>query len=237
MSDWKKRHGEVIVSFVKYLNAKTKDFILKGGTALSLCYYLDRFSMDIDLDGRIKGLIVLVEGYCTENGYSYRVAKDTATVERCFIDYGNKGRPLKVEVSYRRKTIPTEETVVVDGITVYGIEQLCVMKTNAYAGRDKIRDLYDVAFICSNYFDRLSTQTIALLRGAVEHKGIAQFDYVVRNQPDELIDIDKLAEDFLKMYDRVGLLLDENEQEILRNGTDHDEHCDHEDDEALVNFR
>jgi len=232
MSDWKKRHGEVIVSFVKYLNAKTNDFILKGGTALSLCYCLDRFSMDIDLDGRVKGLVALVEGFCAENGYSYRVAKDTATVERCFIDYGNKGRPLKVEVSYRRKTIPTEETVVVDGITVYSIEPLCVMKTNAYSGRDKIRDLYDVTFICNNYFDQLSPQAIALVRGAVEHKGIAQFDYVVRNQPDELIDIDKLAEDFLKMYDRLGLLLDENEHELLRNGAVPDGHYDQEDDDG-----
>jgi len=219
MSDWRIQHGEIIVSFVKYLNAKTNDFVLKGGTALSLCYSLDRFSMDIDLDGRAKGLTALVEEYCSENGYSYRVAKDTATVERCFIDYGNKGRPLKVEVSYRRKIIPTEETITVDGVTVYGIEPLCVMKINAYAGRDRIRDLYDVTFICNNYFDKLSTQTVALLRGAVEHKGIAQFDYVLRSQPDELIDSDKLAEDFLKMYDRLGLLFDENERELIENGT------------------
>ena len=219
MSDWRIQHGEIIVSFVKYLNAKTNDFVLKGGTALSLCYSLDRFSMDIDLDGRAKGLTALVEEYCIENGYSYRVAKDTATVERCFIDYGNKGRPLKVEVSYRRKIIPTEETITVDGVTVYGIEPLCVMKINAYAGRDRIRDLYDVTFICNNYFDKLSTQTVALLRGAVEHKGIAQFDYVLRSQPDELIDSDKLAEDFLKMYDRLGLLFDENERELIENGT------------------
>ncbi len=90
--------------------------------------------------------------------------------------------------------IPPEETAIINGIRVYGVEQLCVMKANAYAGRDKIRDLYDLAFLCNNYFNQLSPQTAALLRGAVEYKGIAQFDYVVRNQPDELIDSDKLAE-------------------------------------------
>jgi predicted nucleotidyltransferase component of viral defense system len=184
---------------------------------------LDRYSEDIDLDGREKGLAALVEGFCKENGYSYRVAKDTNTVERCMVDYGNAGRPLKIEASFRRREIPGEETAVIDGVLVYNIEPLCVMKVNAYAGRDKIRDLYDLAFICNNYFDRLSTQTVALLRGAVEYKGMAQFDYVVKNQPDELIDNEKLAGDFLAMYDRLGLLLDESEEEIISNMESSDE--------------
>jgi predicted nucleotidyltransferase component of viral defense system len=213
--DWRKQHGEVIASFMKYLNAKANDYILKGGTALYLCYELDRFSEDIDLDGKQKGLISLVDNYCVDNNYSYRVAKDTATVERCFIHYGNVGRPLKIEASYRRREIPAEEVEVINGIWVYGIEPLCVMKTGAYAGRDKIRDLYDVTFILNNFIDRLSSPTIALVRSAVEYKGIAQFDYVVRDQPDELIDNDKLAEDFLHMYERLGLLLDEDEHTLL----------------------
>jgi hypothetical protein len=231
MRDWRKRHGEVIVSFVRYLNAKTDDFILKGGAALYLCYNLDRFSEDIDLNGKVKGLAAVVDGYCAEKGYSYRTAKDTATVERCFINYGNVGKPLKIEASYRRMEIPSEETEMVNGIRVYGIEPLCVMKINAYSGRDKIRDLYDVTFICNNYFDRLSPQTIALLRGAVEHKGIAQFDYVVRNQPDELIDSDKLASDFLTMYNRLGLLLDENERELLENASEPGRYYEPEDED------
>jgi len=45
----------------------------------------------------------------------------------------------------------------------------------------------------------------------------------VRNQPDELINIDKLAADFLTMYDRLGLLLDENERELLSNGLEFSE--------------
>ena len=219
MKDWKKRHGEVIASFLKYLNAKSDNFVLKGGTALFLCYRLDRFSVDIDLDGIGKGLVAPVEGFCRENGYAYRVAKDTATVERCMVDYGNAGKPLKIEASYRRREIPEEETETVNGIRVYCIDPLCGMKINAYSGRDRIRDLYDLTFIFNNYYDKLSPQTIALLRGAVAHKGIAQFDYVVRNQPDELIDSEKLADDFLMMYDRLGLLLDESERELLENGS------------------
>ena len=212
--DWRKQHGEVIADFMKYLNGKTSTFVLKGGTALYLCYRLDRVSEDIGLDGREKRLTAFVKGFCEKNGYSYRVAKDTAMVERCFVNYGIVGKPLKIEASYRRMEIPIEETKVINGIRVYDIDSLCVLKTNAYSGRDKIRDLYDVTFICNNYFGSLSPQTVALLRSAVEYKGIEHFDYVVRNQPDELIDNDKLASDFLKMYDRLGLLLDENEKKL-----------------------
>jgi len=231
MSDWRKLHGEVIAAFVRYLNAKTGNFILKGGTALYLCYRLDRFSEDIDLDGREKGLIALVESFCAENGYLCRVAKNTDMVERCMVHYGNTRKPLKIEASYRRREIPAEETQLINGIKVYGIEPLCVMKVNAYAGRDKIRDLYDVTFICNNYFDKLSLQTVALVRGAVGHKGVAQFDYVVRNQPDELIDSDKLALDFLTMYDRLGLMLGKNERELIENGMDSGGNAEPEDEE------
>lgn len=219
MRDWRKQHKEVMLSYLKYLNAKTETFILKGGTALYLCYDLDRFSEDIDLDGKEKGLAALVDAFCSKRGFTYRVAKDTPIVERCFINYGNERRPLKIEVSYRRAEIPAREVETINGIKVYVIDSLCGMKINAYAGRDKIRDLYDLTFICNNYFERLSHQTIALLRGAVEYKGIAQFDYVVRNQPDELIDTDKMAEDFLKMYDQLGLLLDEGERDLIENGS------------------
>ena len=53
----------------------------------------------------------------------------------------------------------------------------------------------------------------------------------MRNQPDELIDSDKLAGDFLKMYDRLGLMLDEGERELLQNGSESGEYDEPEDDE------
>ena len=223
MSDWRIQHGKVISDFMAYLNGQTNGFVLKGGTALYLCYNLDRFSEDIDLDGRAKGLIDLVSGFCEKYGYPFRIAKQTDVVEKCFVNYGNEGKPLKIEASFRRKEIPENETDRINGILVYRIEPLCVMKTNAYAGRDKIRDLYDVTFICNRYFDSLSPQTVALVRGAVEYKGVEQFDFIVKDQHDELIDNEKLASDFLNMYDRLGLLYSEEESRSLN--------------ETLFNFR
>jgi predicted nucleotidyltransferase component of viral defense system len=215
MTDWRDAHGKAIKAFTQYLNKKTVAYILKGGTALYLCYHLDRFSEDIDLDGRERALIEIVDGFCAENGYTYRVAKDTETVQRCLMNYGNPEKPLKIEASYRRREIDDEEITRINGIQVYNIESLCVMKSNAYVSRDKLRDLYDVAFICNNYYDQLSPQARALLRSAVEHKGVEQFDYITRQQSDALIDPEKLADDFLKMYDRLGLLMDERESRML----------------------
>jgi predicted nucleotidyltransferase component of viral defense system len=215
VNDWRERHSQVMAAFLKYLNENGGGYVLKGGTALSFCYRLDRFSEDIDLDGVERTLIETVGTFCCVNGYEYRIAKDTETVQRCMVNYGNKSKPLKIESSRRRREIDATETTVINGILVYNIDTLCVLKTYAYSNRDKIRDLYDIAFICNNYFNLLSRQTATLLRTMLEYKGLEHYDYITQNQPDTLIDPDKLADDFLKMYDRLGLLLNETERTIM----------------------
>ena len=141
MKDWRIQHGEEIKHFVHYLKSISNDYILKGGTALALCYGLDRFSEDIDLDAKNKGIIPIIEAYCIKNKYSLRVSKDTHIGERCFINYGNDERPLKIETSHRRKDIPADELNIVNGILTYKIDPLCIMKTNAYLNRDRTRSL------------------------------------------------------------------------------------------------
>ena len=50
------KHLEIIKEFLNTLsqNNYAKDnFTLKGGTALLMCYGLDRFSTDIDLDSHL----------------------------------------------------------------------------------------------------------------------------------------------------------------------------------------
>jgi predicted nucleotidyltransferase component of viral defense system len=215
MKDWKLEHRKVIDSFLKYLNEASEAFVLKGGTALLLCYGLDRFSEDIDMDGQDTDIESIVSSFCENKGFTYRVGKDTATVKRYFLNYGNIGKPLKVEVSFRKKHISADETRKINGILVYDIDTLCRMKTNAYSSRDKIRDLYDVTFICNHYYDDLSSQTISQMQEALSYKGIEQFDYILREQQDELIDENKLAADFLLMFDKLELLYDEREKDIV----------------------
>lgn len=205
--EWRKEHYEVIKKFLLYLNKKTEDFILKGGTSLLVCYNLDRFSEDIDLDGKNnRNIKKLIDDFCRENNYTYRIAKETDTVKRFMINYKNIERPLKIEVSYRRKEIKESEITKINGILVYNINEICLMKASAYSGRDKIRDLYDICFICNNYWNELSEDVKSFIRIAIEYKGLEQFEYIIKDQKDELIDNKKLEDDFLKMYDKLGIL-------------------------------
>lgn len=218
VKEWQTNHGNFIHAFLLLLNKQTDQFVLKGGTALSLCYGLDRFSEDIDLDGRKQDIKEIVKRFSGNHGISYRVAKDTPTVKRCIIDYGNNLHPLKIEVSYRNKNLDLEEAskdwTQINGIKVYGIDALARMKAMAYQGRDKIRDLYDLSFIVNNFYDDLSHQSKGMIRDTLSYKGIEQFDYLVATQQDPLIDKDRLAEGFLKMHEKLGLLMDKEEQEI-----------------------
>lgn len=214
MNDWRIEHRKAIDGFLEYINNKTDKFILKGGTALLTCYNLDRFSEDIDLDGKSKNIENHVKKFCDSKGYSYRIAKDTDTVKRYMVNYGNDSKPLKIEISFRKRVIDDSEIDKINGIMVYNINTLCLMKTNAYIGRDKIRDLYDVSFICNNYLDKLSPIVISNLRNALDYKGLEHFDYIVNQQKDELIQNSKLVDDFLQMYEKLDLLQNDSEKDI-----------------------
>jgi len=223
MKNWQEDHKRVMTSFLKILNQESDKFILKGGTALSMCYRLDRFSEDIDLDGTQKGIKEIVDKFCDKNGYTFRTAKDTNTVQRYFINYGNKSKPLKIEISYRRKEIPENEIIKINGINTYTINVLCIMKNNAYLNRDQIRDLFDLSFIINNYLNQLDPSTILMVQSALQTKGVEQFDYLVNTQSDDLIDNDMLETNFLKMYEKLGLLTDD-EDSISLESEDINEH-------------
>ena len=141
------------------------------------------------------------------------------------INYGYIRKPLKVEISFRKKIILPDEVTKIDGIVVYKIDSLCVMKTNAYVSRDKIRDLHDLVFICNKYWNELPPHTKSVVRNAVEFKGIEQFDYLIKDQKDDLVDIEKLAEGFLEMYDNLGLLYDERERQIMAGSCSISDEC------------
>jgi predicted nucleotidyltransferase component of viral defense system len=218
--DWRKNHAEVIDSFLKTLNSKTSEYILKGGTALMECYGLDRFSEDIDLDGLNAGKIKsVVEGFCRDNSFSARIAKDTPTVLRFMINYegiDSPTKPLKIEISFRTRQINPDFHTKINDIEVYKINNLAASKASAYTGRDKLRDLYDICFICKNYWDELTPETHEIIRNAVFQKGIEQYDYIIQTQSDPLIDNDKLATDFLRMYEILDIPLENDtpKQEI-----------------------
>jgi hypothetical protein len=69
VNDWQLIHQNVISSFLNHVNTRTDAFVLKGDTALLTCYGLDRFSKDIDFDGKSQpkeSIMSLVESFCHE---------------------------------------------------------------------------------------------------------------------------------------------------------------------------
>lgn len=207
-NDWRDLHGTVIKTFINYLNAQTCSYILKGGTSLMLCYNLSRFSEDIDLDAlhTKQGLENIIKAFCVQMGYTYRVAKDTDTVKRYMIHYADKYKPLKVEISYRRKMIDNSEYCVRNGILVYNINVILGFKVNAYNSRDKIRDLYDIIFIFKNYWEYITPTLRAQVADALTYKGLEHIDYLLKTQSDELIDKYVLENAALELFNALNIL-------------------------------
>ena len=205
MSDWTTRHGQAMADFLQYLNSRTSNLVLKGGTALTQCYGLTRFSEDLDFDGISREIGAILISFARERGYGLSVGKDTETVQRFYLDYGVANHRLKVETSYRRQHIPEEDVVKVAGITVYTINRLASQKGVAYGARERLRDLNDVAFMINNHAEQIHPETISAIRDAVAFKGIEQFDYLIETQHDELINTDVLAVEFLTMWEKLGL--------------------------------
>lgn len=145
----------------------TKPMVLKGGTALLLCYGLDRPSFDLDFDGweRLKLDSVIK---ATPGIKSFVKHKDTETVLRYKVklDADPSGKPLKIEVSFR-ETKP-EVMSEVNGIRVHGIRHLISQKILALSKRGAARDLFDVIFLAERYHDDFSDAEKDMLRKLYE---------------------------------------------------------------------
>lgn len=211
MRDEQKKHLEVITNFLDYLyaNQPSNPFILKGGTSLLRCYNLDRFSEDIDLDCErsSSAFFKIIESFCQKYHYDYRIAKDTDTTKRCFIHYPEEYHPLKIEASYRTVEIENKRFTDRNKTIVYKIDELFMQKLNAYNSRDKLRDLYDVVFIYNNYKDELDSSLLQMAKYSLSYKGLEQVEYLLASEQDSLIEPNALINNFLHMYNDLGLLV------------------------------
>ena len=142
--------------------------VLKGGTALLLCYGLDRFSEDLDFDAPKKlNLESRLKHALRPATESLRLTrtKDTETVQRYRIEYasGDTLGRLKVEISCRDE-IREDEVIVRSGIRTYGAARLIAQKLRALEGRTAARDLYDVHFLARNFREEWSADSVSRLR-------------------------------------------------------------------------
>lgn len=160
-----KEHIKIMQTVMKEI--KNLPLALKGGTALLLCYDLDRFSEDLDLDGRkkvnIQSKIKSVFERTTLN-HEIRMPKNTETVQRLNIYYetATLKRKLKIETSYR-DGFSNEDIVEINGIKTYKISKLIEQKVSALKNRTTARDLYDVNFLISKYAEHFSSDVKNIL--------------------------------------------------------------------------
>ena len=179
----------------------------------TLFYGLDRFSGDIDLDGTGRGEIcAIAEEFCRENGCSFETEKDTPlTLVLLFSRDG--GSTLKVTVSFRRRSLSCEDVTRIDGILVYGISTICIMKTNAYLQKERMRDLFDLSFIVSRHSDALSAEAFDYAAEAISYRGGSeeQLEYIIATQRDSLVDKKAFARIFKEAVRILGVASDNDQ--------------------------
>lgn len=178
----KEAHKRLMEAVCHAIAGDNKPLVLKGGTALLLCYGLDRFSEDLDFDlehpitthMNVKSLCLEAVKLVNKRGLGARLArfsepKKTSTTHRCRPVFRIAGQaadfPIRIEISSRQAPA-VEDVAVVEGIKVYVPD--CIARHKLVASvknpenqfRTAARDLHDLAFIASHLESELSGAVI-----------------------------------------------------------------------------
>ncbi len=168
-------HQKLMRTICEQIRKSNLPMALKGGTALLLCYNLDRHSEDLDFDSDKKNnLTSIVKKSATINQIvidDFKLIKDTDTVRRyrlnySFYDFSNK---LKIETSLRKNAFNISEVSIVNNIKVYNKPYLAKLKLNAISSRTTARDFHDILFLASNDSIILNTIYSDLIRQLYEN--------------------------------------------------------------------
>lgn len=180
---------------------------LKGGTALLLCYGLDRYSEDLDFDGNKKvNLASRIARVLAAGGQgTVEATKDTDTVQRLRILYQGAGGPgrLKVETSYRDGFDPAE-TVLVDGVRTYRVASLIGMKVSAFLDRTAARDLYDLRYLAEKFRADFSVEAEAAMAKAVADLDALRDRFRLAFEEDDILNgvsLDEVVLDLAERFD------------------------------------
>jgi predicted nucleotidyltransferase component of viral defense system len=155
-----KEHELVMKALCQGFHKKALPMVLKGGTALKLCYGLDRFSEDLDFDSikplNLEHSIEDVFVQLGKNQAQFRhpnitLTKKTDTVRRYRVTYGDSIN-LKIETSLR-STPDDKDIIELNGILTYKVSVLIKQKLSALQGRTTARDLHDVVFLYEHFYE------------------------------------------------------------------------------------
>lgn len=200
-------HVDIMRAIARDLN--DLPMVLKGGTALLLCYGLTRFSEDLDFDSPRKFNIVgRIDRILSQRSqrHELKIVKDTETVQRIKSHYQGitSDRLLKIETSFR--SAPDESSVtVVNGIRTYKIETLIEQKISALTHRTAARDLYDVAFLAAHYLTNFPLHARETLRLMVQDLNALEQRFEDAFEEDEILATADLSALVLQISESLSL--------------------------------
>jgi predicted nucleotidyltransferase component of viral defense system len=205
-------HVEVMTAICHSFQKKELPMVLKGGTALRLCYNLDRFSEDLDFDcAKALNLESTIREIFAQLGKSKShlrnptidITKNTKTVRRYRITYGD-GVNLKLETSLRG-TPDDNNLTKINGILTYKIDQLIQQKLNALNGRTAARDLHDVIFLYEHFLEHFGKDEAAEITALYNNQSSILEEYTPAYNEDTVLSISELLEDltkFISLYEK-----------------------------------
>lgn len=201
-------HLEVMTEICHSFNRKGLPMVLKGGTALRLCYGLDRFSEDLDFDcAKSLNLESSIGAVFSQLGKTKQllrnpdisVTKDTQTVKRYRIIYAEDIN-LKLETSLRG-TPNDDDLVELNGILTYKIERLIQQKLRALNGRTAARDLHDVIYLYENFFDSFGQEEFDEIEALYRNQSSVIDEYNSAYSEDTVLSTTDLLDDLGKLID------------------------------------
>lgn len=208
-------HIEVMTAICHGFYKKKLPMVLKGGTALRLCYNLDRFSEDLDFDcAKALNLENTITEIFSQLGKSkphlrkpgIDITKDTHTVRRYRITYGD-GINLKLETSLRGT--PNDKNLIeLNGILTYNIDQLIQQKLKAFNSRTAARDLHDVIFLYEHFFAHFGKDEALEITALYDNQSAILEEYTSAYSEDTILSISDLLEDlskFIGLYKKRNL--------------------------------
>lgn len=217
-------HTAIMQAFCRVVQTENKPLVLKGGTALMLCYRLDRFSEDLDFDltqpikthlnieSLCKSTVsAAVKNNCRVKLKDFKETKRTETTHRCrpVFDIPELGINLSIKIEISNRGVPdTSDIETINGIQVYSIDAiarqklLAAMESETTPYRTAARDLHDLVFIATEYQAELSDNTQESLMASLADPAALLSRYEFAYESDPLLNG--------RIYDDLALIEDLN---------------------------
>ncbi|RKX38137.1 MAG: hypothetical protein DRP64_16175 [Verrucomicrobia bacterium] len=203
-------HEFIMKSLCQGFHKKALPMVLKGGTALKLCYGLDRFSDELHFDSlkalNLEHAIEEIFSHLGKSAAKFRhptitLTKKTDTVRRYRVVYGDN-MTLKIETSLRG-TPDDNDIVEINGILTYKVSVLIEQKLRALQGRTTARDFHDVSFSYEHFYDDFDDEQRALIKDLYNNQDSVLSRFNSAYSEDSILTTGDLLNDLMKLIDLV----------------------------------